>query len=90
MTSPPASPPLTTISLNARAFAVLALLTIGTGIACGLVPAIRGSRLDPIGSIKEANLTAPPSPLPAFPARPARGAAARARPRAARRLRACC
>ena len=70
MTTPPASPPLTAIGLNARVFALLALLTIGTGIACGLVPAIRGSRLDPIGSLKDSDPDRAAGPLPAFPRGP--------------------
>ena len=74
MTAPPASPPLTAIGLNARVFSVLALLTLGTGIACGLVPAIRGSRLDPIPH------------RPRFSTPLTGVAAARARPRASGRL----
>jgi putative ABC transport system permease protein len=59
MTTPPGSPPLTAIGLNVRVLGVLALLTITTGIACGLVPAIRGSRVAPIGSLKEPTLSGP-------------------------------
>jgi putative ABC transport system permease protein len=53
MTTPPGAPPLTAIALNANVIALLALLTIGTGLVCGIVPAIRGSRLDPMVSLKE-------------------------------------
>ena len=67
MTAPPSSPPLTAIGLNPRVFALLALLTIATGIVCGLVPAIRGSRLDPIGSLKEPNPAAPAARRGRFP-----------------------
>ena len=53
MTTPPGSPPLAAIGLNMRVIALLAVLTIVTGLACGVVPAIRGARRDPIGSLKE-------------------------------------
>ena len=58
MTTPPGAPPLTAIGLNASVISLLALLTIGTGLACGVVPAIRGSRLDPMVSLKEPGATA--------------------------------
>jgi putative ABC transport system permease protein len=67
MSTPPSSPPLTAIGLNPRVFGLLALLTIATGIVCGLVPAIRGSRLDPIGSLKEPNPAAPAPRRGRFP-----------------------
>jgi putative ABC transport system permease protein len=60
MTTPPGSPPLVPIGLNGRVLGLLALLTLGTGIACGLAPALLGSRLDPIGSLKDAAPTAGP------------------------------
>ena len=53
MTTPPGSPPLAAIGLNMRVVALLAVLTIGTGLACGVVPAIRGARRAPIDSLKE-------------------------------------
>jgi putative ABC transport system permease protein len=67
MSAPPAAPPLTAIGLNARVFVLLALLTMATGLVCGLVPAIRGSRLDPIGSLKEANPAVPAPRRGRFP-----------------------
>ena len=50
MTTPPGSPPLSGIGLNMRVVALLAVLTIVTGLVCGVVPALRGARRDPIGS----------------------------------------
>ena len=67
MTTPPGSPPLTAIGLNVRVLGVLALLTIATGIACGLVPAIRGARLAPIGSLKESTVAGPSARRGRFP-----------------------
>jgi putative ABC transport system permease protein len=59
MTTPPGAPPLTAIGLNPRVIALLAVLTLVTGLACGVVPAIRGSRRDPIRSLRDPS--APPS-----------------------------
>ena len=67
MTTPPGAPPLTAIGLNASVISLLALLTIGTGLACGVVPAIRGSRLDPMVSLKEPGATAGPARRRMFP-----------------------
>jgi predicted permease len=67
MTAPPASPPLSAIGLNGRVFALLALLTIVTGIACGLVPALRGSKLNPMGSLKDAHPSEPAARRRRFP-----------------------
>jgi putative ABC transport system permease protein len=67
LTTPPGSPPLTAIGLNANIIALLALLSIGTGLACGLVPAIRGSRLDPMASLKEPGPAAGPTRRRRFP-----------------------
>lgn len=53
MTGPPGAPPLTGIGLNPRALGLLALLSIGAGLACGIVPALRASRPNPIGPLKE-------------------------------------
>ena len=53
MTGPPAAAPLAAIGLNARMLGLLVLLSIVTGLACGLVPALRSTRLDPIGALKE-------------------------------------
>lgn len=53
MTTPPGAPPLTAIGLNIRVIGLLAVLTAGTGLACGVVPGIRAARPDPIGSLKE-------------------------------------
>lgn len=58
MTTPPGSPPLAALDLNLRVFGLLALLTLGTGVACGLAPALLGSELEPIGSLKDASPTA--------------------------------
>jgi putative ABC transport system permease protein len=44
MTTPPSSPPLP-IALNLRVVGLLALITICTGLACGIVPALRGADL---------------------------------------------
>ena len=67
MTTPPGSPALSAIDLNLRVVGILTLLTLGTGVACGLVPAIRGSRLDPMSSLKEPNLSEPLSRRRWFP-----------------------
>jgi len=67
LTTPPGSPPLSAIGLNGRVIALLALLSIGTGLVCGLVPAIRGSRLDPMSSLKEAAPSAGPLRRRTFP-----------------------
>jgi predicted permease len=67
MTTPPGAPPLIAIGLNARVLSLLALLSIGTGLVCGLVPAIRGSRLDPMSSLKEAAPSAGPMRRRTFP-----------------------
>jgi len=67
MATPPGSPPLTAIGLNARVISLLALLSIGTGLVCGLIPAIRGSRLDPMSSLKEAAPSAGPVRRRTFP-----------------------
>ena len=48
MTTPPGSPPLAAIALNMRVVALLAVLTMCTGLACGLVPALRGADREPI------------------------------------------
>lgn len=53
MSGPPSAAPLTAIGLNFRVFGLLALLTIVSGVACGLVPAIRGSRADSGHALKE-------------------------------------
>jgi putative ABC transport system permease protein len=58
MTTPPGSPPLAAVGLNLYVVGLLALLTLGTGIACGVAPALLGSNLDPIGSLKDAAPTA--------------------------------
>ena len=42
MTTPPASPPINAIGLNVRVIGLLVLLTVGTGIACGIAPALLG------------------------------------------------
>jgi putative ABC transport system permease protein len=42
MTTPPGSPPLAAVGLNLHVVGLLALLTLGTGIACGLAPALAG------------------------------------------------
>jgi hypothetical protein len=67
LTTPPGAPPLTAIGLNGSVVALLALLTIGTGLACGVVPAIRGSRLDPMTSLKEPGPAAGPARRRMFP-----------------------
>jgi len=67
MTTPPGAPPLPAIGLNASVISLLGLLTIGTGLACGVVPAIRGSRPDPMVSLKEPGATAGPTRRRMFP-----------------------
>ena len=67
MTTPPGSPPLAAIGLNIRVIGLLAALTIGTGLACGVVPGIRGARLDPIDSLKEPGPAAAPRRRRIFP-----------------------
>jgi putative ABC transport system permease protein len=53
MQGPPAAPALTVIGLNFRVLGLLALLSISAGLACGLVPAIRSSRRNPIGALQQ-------------------------------------
>ena len=53
MTTPPGSPALAGIGLNMRVAMLLAALTLAAGLACGLVPALRGSKLDPIGALRD-------------------------------------
>src|SRR4030095_13517494 len=67
MTTPPGSPPLSGIGLNMRVVGLLAVLTIATGLACGVVPALRGARRDPIGSLKEPGPAAPGGRSRLFP-----------------------
>ena len=70
MVGPPAAPDLTPVGFNWRVLGLLALLSIGSGIACGLAPAIRNTALDPIRSLNG------PGPVFGFRQRPsfARGA----------------
>jgi len=67
MTTPPGSPPLVGIGLNMRVIGLLAVLTVSTGLACGVVPGLRGARLDPIASLKEPGPTAIPVRRRIFP-----------------------
>lgn len=53
MTTPPGSPALAGIGLNLRVVMLLGALTLAAGLACGLLPALRGSKLDPIGALRE-------------------------------------
>jgi putative ABC transport system permease protein len=53
MSTPPGSPALAGIGLNVRVSLLLGALTLVAGLACGLVPALRGSKLDPIGALRE-------------------------------------
>jgi len=53
MATPPGSPALTGIGLNGRVVMLLGAFTLAAGLACGLVPALRGSKLDPIGALRE-------------------------------------
>jgi putative ABC transport system permease protein len=63
MTTPPGSPALTGIGLNGRVVVLLGAFALAAGLACGLVPALRGSKLDPIGALRE------PEPGGALPRR---------------------
>ena len=67
MTTPPGAPPLPAIGLNMRVIGLLAALTIGTGLACGVVPGIRAARLEPIDSLKEPGPAAAPVRRRIFP-----------------------
>ena len=67
MTTPPGAPPLTAIGLNMRVIGLLAVLTVGTGLACGVVPGIRGARFDPIDSLREPGPAATPGRRRIFP-----------------------
>jgi putative ABC transport system permease protein len=52
--SPPVgSPWLAEVRLDARIFGVTALLSIVTGLAFGLAPALAASQLNPVGSLKD-------------------------------------
>jgi predicted permease len=53
MTGPPGAPPLTGIALSFRTLGLLALLSLAAGLACGIVPALRSSRPNPIGALNE-------------------------------------
>jgi putative ABC transport system permease protein len=66
MTTPPGSPPLA-VGLNWHVVGLLALLTLGTGVACGVAPALLGSGFDPIGSFKDAAPAAEASGRRGFP-----------------------
>jgi putative ABC transport system permease protein len=55
MTTPPGAPALTGIGLNVRVVMLLGALTLGAGLACGLVPALRGSKVDPLGALRESD-----------------------------------
>lgn len=53
MSGPPSAVPLSAIGFNGRVFVLLALLSLASGLACGVVPAIRGSNPDPARALRE-------------------------------------